>query len=108
MGDLLSKEMLGDLIINIINILILFFVTKALLYKPVKKVLEKRKAEQGKLLEEAEQLKAHAMEKKEQYDALMADSAALRISTMEDAKAQAQAKAEEMVKMESAFTLLIT
>ncbi len=98
MGDLLSKEMLGDLIINIINILILFFVTKALLYKPVKKVFEKRKAEQGKLLEEAEQLKAHAMEKKEQYDALMADSAALRISTMEDAKAQAQAKAEEILE----------
>ena len=56
MGDLLSKEMLGDLIINIINIAILFFATKALLYKPVKKALDSRRAAQAKLLEEAEQL----------------------------------------------------
>ena len=98
MGDLLSKEMLWDLVINIINILILFFVTKTLLYKPVKKVLEQRKAAQAKLLEEAEQQKTHAMEKKEQYDALMADSAAIRLTTMREAETQAKEKAEETGK----------
>ena len=97
MGDLLSKEMLWDLIINIINILILFFVTKTLLYKPVKKVLEQRKAAQAKLLEEAEQQKAYATEKKEQYDALMADSAGIRLSTMREAETQAKEKAEEIL-----------
>ena len=37
MAELLSKDMLADLIINIANILILFFVTRKLLYKPVNK-----------------------------------------------------------------------
>ena len=97
MGDLLSKEMLWDLVINIINILILFFLTKTLLYKPVKKVLEQRRAAQAKVMEEAERLKADAMEKKEKYDALMADSAALRLSTMQDAQKQAQEKAAEIL-----------
>ena len=40
---LVSKEMIADLIINIINILVLFFLTKALLYKPVKKYLNARR-----------------------------------------------------------------
>ena len=40
---LVSKEMIADLIINIINILVLFFLTKALLYKPVKKFLNARR-----------------------------------------------------------------
>ena len=97
MGDLLSKEMLGDLIINIINIAILFFVTKTLLYKPVKKALDSRRAAQAKLLEEAEQLKTHARENKEKYDALMADTAAIRLSAMQEAEKQAQAKAEEIL-----------
>lgn len=108
MGDLLSKEMLWDLVINIINILILFFVTKTLLYKPVKKVLEQRKAAQAKLLEEAEQQKTHAMEKKEQYDALMADSAAIRLTTMREAETQAKEKAEEILSEARAEAAAIT
>ena len=43
MAELLSKDMLADLAINIVNILVLFFVTRALLYKPVKKYLAARK-----------------------------------------------------------------
>ena len=108
MGDLLSKEMLWDLIINIINILILFFVTKALLYKPVKKVLEQRKAAQAKLLEEAEQQKAHAAQKKEKYDALMADCAAIRLSTKQEAETQAKEKAEEILSAARAEAAEIT
>ena len=97
MGDLLNKEMLGDLIINVINILILFFVTKGLLYKPVKKVLEKRRAEQAKTLEEAELIKAHAQEKKEKYDALMADTAAIRLNALQEAQTKAQERSEEIL-----------
>ena len=108
MGDLLSKEMLWDLIINIINILILFFLTKTLLYKPVKKVLEQRKAAQTKLLEEAEELKAQATENKEKYDVLMADTAAIRISAMQEAQTQAQEKAEEILSAARAEAAEIT
>ena len=108
MGDLLSKEMLWDLIINIINILILFFLTKTLLYKPVKKVLEQRKAAQAKLLEEAEEMKAQATENKEKYDALMADTAAIRLSTMQEAQTQAKEKAEEILSAARAEAAEIT
>ena len=108
MGDLLSKEMLWDLIINIINILILFFLTKTLLYKPVKRVLEQRREAQAKLLEEAEQLKTQVQEDKEKYDALMADTAAIRLSTMQEAQAQAKEKAEAILSAARAEAAEIT
>ena len=97
MADLLSKEMLADLIINIINILILFFVAKALLYKPVKKYLDARKQAQADALQAAENERAEARKKKEKYDALMADSAALRTNTMREAKQQADAEAQKIL-----------
>ena len=43
MNGLISSEMLADLVINIINIVILFLVTKKLLYKPVKQFLDANK-----------------------------------------------------------------
>ena len=97
MADLLSKEMLADLIINIINILILFFVAKALLYKPVKKYLDARKQAQADAMQAAEKEQAEARKKKEKYDALMADSAALRTNTMREAKQQADAEAQKIL-----------
>lgn len=97
MADILSKDMLADLIINIINILILFFVTKALLYKPVKKFLDARRQAQADTLAEAEKELARVREKQEKYNALMADSAALRTNTMNEATRQAEAAAEKIL-----------
>ena len=97
MAELLSKDMLADLIINIINILILFFVSKALLYKPVKKYLDQRRENQAKAMEEAERGKAEAEAAKQKYVGLMADTAAIRTGAMREATEKANAKAEQII-----------
>ena len=97
MAELLSKEMLADLIINIINIVILFFVARALLYKPVKKFLDKRREAEAETLREAEQIRAEAEAKRQQYTALMADTAAIRTGALREAKEKEQAEAQEIL-----------
>lgn len=59
MGDIVISEVAKDLIINIINILVLFLIIKALVYKPVKKFLAERTARVEAAAQKAqEQLKA--------------------------------------------------
>ena len=70
MAELLSKDMLADLIINIVNILILFFVTKKLLYKPVKKYLAQRKERTTAAEKEAQTAKVNADAERAKYEAL--------------------------------------
>ena len=97
MADLLSKEMLADLIINIINILILFFVAKALLYKPVKKYLDKRRADEAAALREAEALRSEAEAQRQRYAELTADTAAIKAKAVQDAQKKADRKADEII-----------
>ena len=108
MGELLSKEMLADLIINIINILILFFVSKALLYKPVKKYLDARREREAEALREAEELKSEAEARQKQYAALTADTAAIKAKAVQDAQKKAERKADEIIAAanEEAQTIL--
>ncbi len=97
MGELLSKEMLADLIINVINILILFFVAKALLYKPVKKYLDARREREAEALREAQELKNEADARQKQYAALTADTAAIKAKAVQDAQKKAERKADEII-----------
>ena len=97
MGELLSKEMLADLIINVINILILFFVAKALLYKPVKKYLNARREREAQTLREAEELKSEADARQKQFAALTSDAAAIKAKAIQNAQKKAERKAEEIV-----------
>ena len=74
MGDLLSKEMLFDLLLNIINIVVLFLVTKKLLYKPVMKILEQRRENLRLARQSAEDEGKKALEAKEKYETMVADA----------------------------------
>ena len=98
MADLLSKDMLADLIINIVNILILFFVTRALLYKPVKKYLAQRKERAAAAMKEAEDAKADADAEKAKYEALLADAEAEKARVLEEAAGEARRNADEMTE----------
>lgn len=73
MGDLISAEMLADLLINIINIVILFLVTKKLVYKPVKKMLEQRKQKAVAMQTEAQNQMDEAGKIKSQYEEKLRD-----------------------------------
>lgn len=97
MGDLLSKDMLADLVINIINIVVLFIVTKKLLYKPVKKYLEDRKAKVASGFEEAEKMKAEALAQKAEYDAVIADADAQVKASLAESQAKAKEEAEKIL-----------
>ncbi len=98
MADLLSKDMLADLILNIINILVLFFVTKALLYKPVKKFLNARAEKIDAVQKEAEDAKAQAQTSKAKYDAVLSDAEKVRTEAVEKAEAEAKAAAERILE----------
>lgn len=98
MGDLLSKEMLADLLINIVNILVLFFVTKKLLYKPVKKYLDARKEKVAAAFAEAEAMKAEAAQAKESCDKIVAEADAEKDRLLREAQTEASAKADKLLK----------
>lgn len=97
MADLLSKDMLADLILNIINILVLFFVTKSLLYKPVKKFLNARAEKLNVAQKDAEDAKAQAEESKAKYDAVLSDAEQVKTEAVEKAEAEARAAAERII-----------
>lgn len=97
MADLISKDMLADLIINIINILILFFVTKKLLYKPVKKYLDKRKEAQKAALSEAEAMKAQAQSDAEKYARLLENAESIKAEAVKEARKEAADKAQDII-----------
>ncbi len=97
MADLLSKDMIADLILNIINILVLFFVTKALLYKPVKKFLNARAEKLEAAQKEAADAKAQAQMSKAKYDAVLSDAEKVRTEAVEKAEAEAKAAAERIL-----------
>ena len=95
MAELLSKDMLADLVINIVNILVLFFVTRALLYKPVKKYLAARKEKAAAAAEEARAAKEQAEAEKAKYEALLADAEAEKARVLENAAEEARRNADD-------------
>jgi len=58
----------SDILINIVNIVILFVLLRAILYKPVSKFLRERREKIEKQLAEASQSKAEAEALREQYE----------------------------------------
>lgn len=97
MAELLSKEMLADLVINIANIVILFLVTKALVYKPVKKYLTERREKLAAEKEKTAALLAEAEEKQAKYDALLMDADAEKARLLAEAEQEAKARADGIV-----------
>ena len=68
MFGLQISDAVRDLIINIINIIVLFVIVKSLAYKPVKKFLDARKARIDESLKNAESKNAEADALKAQYE----------------------------------------
>ena len=95
---LVSKEMIADLIINIINILILFFLTKALLYKPVKKFLTARRERMAQEAAALEAAKAEAEAEKTRYEALLTDAETEKAEMLRQAERDAQEKARAVLE----------
>lgn len=97
MNGLISSEMIADLIINILNILILFFVTKKLLYKPVKKFLDARKQKIDEQFEMVQSREKEAAAVKEEYSVLLGEAEKLRSKTVLEAKELARDEAQKIL-----------
>ena len=93
----MSKDLIADLLINIISIIVLYLVVKKLAYNPVKKFLNARTEKvEAQKLEAAENLK-EANEMKEKYDELLKDSENAKADAIKEGISNAKAEATEIL-----------
>ena len=95
--DIVISDVAKDLIINIINIIVLFIIVKSLAYKPVKKFLDDRKLKIEKIENDALQKEQHARESVEKYEKLLEDSKKESNRIIAEAEIKAKAQAKEII-----------
>ena len=96
MEGLVLSDLVRDLILNILNILILFCIVRSLAYKPVKKFLDARKARIEKEQADAKELQAQAERSMEEYHALMRESESRANEIIRVAEQKARENSEEI------------
>ena len=89
----ISADMIADLVINILSILVLFFVVRKLAYKPVKKFMDARTERIMNEKENALKLASEAKQKSEKYEELL--------KKCEDAEKKAIQKGEDEAREEA-------
>ena len=96
MFGLQISDAVKDLIINIINIIVLFVIVKSLAYKPVKNFLDARKARIDESLKNAESKNAEADALKAQYEDALKQSKQESDKIIGEAELSAQKRAAEI------------
>ena len=97
MEGLVISDAVKDLIINIINIIILFVIVRGLAYKPVKKFLDARKERVAKELSDAAAAKQNAEEEALKYKELTEKSKAEGTEIINEAERTAKQSAAEII-----------
>lgn len=97
MEGLVISDAVKDLIINIINIIVLFVIVRALAYKPVKKFLDARKERVTKELSEAANARQTAEEEALKYKELTEKSRAEGTEIINEAERTAKQNAAEII-----------
>ncbi len=93
----LTKDLLADLLLNIISIIVLYLVVKKLAYKPVKKFLDARTEKiEAEKTSAAEKL-SEATEMKEKYDELLKDCENAKADAIKEGIQKAKEEAREIV-----------
>jgi len=86
--------------IQIVNILILIVIMNAVLYRPVRTILEDRRKKLAELADDAENFKKNAQRQLEDFDRKMQDARATAKAKFDEARGEAQAAgAEELAKV---------
>ena len=98
MEGLVISDAVKDLIINIINIIVLFVIVRGLAYKPVKKFLDARKERIAKELSDAAAAKQTAEEEALKYKELTEKSKAEGTEIIHEAERTAKENAAEIIK----------
>ena len=97
MEGLLISDAVKDLIINIINVIILFVIVRGLAYKPVKKFLDARKERVAKELSEAAKARQTAEAEALKYKELTEKSKAESTEIINEAERTAKENAAEII-----------
>ena len=93
----MSKDLIADLLINIVSIIVLYLVVKKLAYNPVKKFLDARKERVEAQKAVAEESLKEATEMKEKYDELLKDSENAKADAIKEGINNAKAEAAEIL-----------
>lgn len=97
MDGLVISDALKDLIINIINIIVLFLIVRTLAYKPVRKFLNDRKERIANELNEAKLARETAESDIEKYNSLLKESEKKCTSMINEAEHTAKENAAEII-----------
>lgn len=95
-GDFISLE-LWTSIFTLCNLVILFFVMKKLLFKPVKKMIDSRQQEVDEMYANANQDKETAAQMKADYEQKLAHASEQSAQMLKDATRRAQKQEEEIL-----------
>lgn len=95
-GDFISLE-LWTSIFTLCNLVILFFVMKKLLFKPVKKMIDSRQQEVDEMYANANQDKEAAAQMKADYEQKLAHVSEQSAQMLKDATRRAQKREEEIL-----------
>ncbi len=87
-----------DIVIHILNIIVLFFVLRILLYKPVKKFMQAREDRIKAEKQEIADSRAEIDELKKQYEEKLADTESEAKEIMRDAAEKAQTQSADIIK----------
>lgn len=85
-------------IFQLINFIVLLLILRKLLYRPVKEIMERRRAAVKKTLEDAEKTKTEAVALKEEYEEKMTGIGSLRGDALDKAEAEAEALRKEILQ----------
>ena len=97
MEGLVISDAVKDLIINIINIIVLFVIVRGLAYKPIKKFLDARRERVSKELKDAAAAKQTAEEEALKYKELTEKSKAEGTEIINEAERTAKQSAAEII-----------
>ena len=98
MEGLVISDAVKDLIINIINIIVLFVIVRGLAYKPVKRFLDARKERVSKELSDAAQARQTAEEEALKYKELTEKSKMQQAEIINGAERTAKQNAAEITE----------
>lgn len=87
-----------EILIHMFNLAVLLVGIRFLLYKPVKKYMDKRAAQYKQAEEESEQKKREAQDLKLQYEKLLEDSRQSAVTVAKEAAASAMIQADEIIE----------
>lgn len=83
---------------QLINFFVLLLILRRLLYRPVREIMEKRRAAVRKTIDEAARTKAEAEALKEEYEKKTSEMDSLRADILEKAEDEAEEKRNEILK----------